>query len=139
MTKVSTAYNNSIHGRTSANTTAGRIRDLLNEGRNADAYTAFKESRATLEQYLPETEFTSLQTEVTAAWEEQEKKTTQARNYAKMLKQRVAKNQTWEAYRDFKLNRAGLSEYLDAQTYADLETTVVNAYEQAHRKPGAEK
>jgi hypothetical protein len=134
MTKVTTAYNNSVHGRATAKTSARRIRTLLNEGQISRAWAAFRESRETLEQYLPEAEFTGLQAEVASAREEQEKRSGQAKDFAKMLKQRIAKNQTWEAYRDFKLNRAELSEYLDAQTYADLETTVVNAYEQARRR-----
>jgi hypothetical protein len=138
MTNVTVAYTNSIHGRSSANATAGKIRELLAEGKVIDAYTAFKESRSMLEQYLPEIEFTGIKTEVTAACEEREKKTGKAKEYAKMIKQHIEKKQTTEAYHDFKQNRTELNEYLDAQTYADLETTVMNAYEQADGKSGDE-
>jgi hypothetical protein len=43
----------------------------------------------------------------------------------------VAKNKLWEAYKGFRLNRRTFSEYLDAQSYADLESTVMNAYDKA--------
>lgn len=134
MTRVATSYSNSIHGRKAANATAGKIRDLLHENRASDARTAYKESREMLEKYLPQAEFESLQTEVSATWEAQEKTVIQARNYARLLKSRLAKSHSAEACRDFAANRDGLSEYLDAQTFADLETAMTEACNRKNRK-----
>lgn len=46
----------------------------------------------------------------------------------------MGKNKLWDAYKGFKLNHSALSEYLDAQSYADLESTVVGTYDKASEK-----
>ena len=133
-TKVEHAYNAAITGRREAQATAVGIRQLVGKGRLAEAYRAFQGSRQTLELYLSETEFTGLQNEVVSAYDEQEDKRKQVKEYAKKLRQLVSRNKVWDAYKGLKLNRVALREYLDAESYADLENTVVSAYNKAHER-----
>ena len=46
----------------------------------------------------------------------------------------MAKYKWWDAYKGFKLNRVALRKYMDADSYSDLENTVVGAYNKAHEK-----
>jgi hypothetical protein len=133
-TKVEHAYNAAIAGRREAQARAAGIRQLMGKGRLADAYRGFQDSRQTLEMYLSEAEFSRLQTEVVSAYDEQEDKRKQVKEYAKKLRQYVTKNKLWDAYKGFKLNRVALREYLDSESYADLENTVVSAYNKAHER-----
>jgi hypothetical protein len=133
-TKVEHAYNAAVAGRREAQVAASGIRRLVDNGRLEDAYRAFHDSRQTLDLYLSEAEFSRLQTEVVSAYDEQEDKRKQVKEYAKKLRQYVAKNRVWDAYKGFKLNRVPLRKYLDAESYTDLENTVVNAYNKAHEK-----
>jgi hypothetical protein len=133
-TKVEHAYNAAITGRREAHTTAAGIRQLVGKGKLANAYRAFQDSRQTLEMYLSEAEFTGLQNEVVSAYDELEDKRKQVKEYAKKLRQFVARNKLWDAYKGFKLNRVALRKYMDADSYTDLENTVVSAYNKAHER-----
>jgi hypothetical protein len=133
-TKVEHAYSAAVAGRREAHTAAAGIRQLVAKGRLGDAYRAFQGSRQTLELYLSEAEFTGLQNEVVSAYDEQEDKRKQVKEYAKKLRQFVSRNKLWDAYKGFKLNRVALRQYLDAESYVDLENTVVSAYNKAHEK-----
>ena len=132
--KVEHAYSTAVAGRREAHTSAMDIRKLVGKGRLADAYRTFQDSRQTLEMYLSEAEFTGLQNEVVSAYDEQEDKRKQVKEYAKKLRQFVSRNKVWDAYKGFKLNRVALRQYLDADSYVDLENTVVSAYNKAHEK-----
>ena len=133
-TKVDHAYTAAIAGRREGQTTAAGIRQLVGKGRLADAYRAFQDSRQTLEMYLSEAEYTGLQNEVVSAYDEQEDKRKQVNEYSKKLRQFVSRNKLWDAYKGFKMNRVALREYLDADSYKDLENTVVSAYNKARER-----
>jgi hypothetical protein len=132
--KVSRAYDGSVKGRKEAKITVDKIRRLLAEDNVSEAYRMFQDSRSALELYVSDADFIRLKTEVTDAFDEQDKKVKQVKEYAKKLKQLVAKNKLWDAYKGFKLNHTALSEYLDAQSYAELESTVVGTYDKAREK-----
>jgi hypothetical protein len=132
--KVSQAFESSVRGRKEAKTAIDKIHHLLGEDKISEAYRLFQDCRPTLSLYISDADFTRLSTEVTDAYDEQEKKVKQVKDYAKKLKQLVAKNKLWDAYKGFRMNHRALGEYLDAQSYADLENTVVGAYEKAHAK-----
>ncbi|HUI91037.1 MAG TPA: hypothetical protein VLX68_02210 [Chitinivibrionales bacterium] len=132
--KVEHAYSAAVTGRREAHATAAAIRQMMDKGRLDDAYRAFQNSRQTLEQYLSESEFATLRNEVVSAYDELEDKRKQVKEYAKKLRQFVAKNKLWDAYKGFKLNRVALRKYMDADSYSDLENTVVGAYNKAREK-----
>jgi hypothetical protein len=117
---VTKAYQSTLRGRTEAKESAAAIRQLLEQDEVAYAYSTFKEMRPTLEQYTSDDQFTALETEVVYAWSAREKKVRQAREYAKKLRQLVAKNRTADAYKKFRLHHQVLAKYLEAQSFADL-------------------
>lgn len=132
--KVSQAYEATLQGRKEARANVEKIHGLLGMDKAAEAYRVFTDAQQTLETYLASTEFDRVRNEVTSAYDDLEKKAGQVREYAKKLRQLVAKNKLWDAYKGFRMNHSALAEYLDAQAYADLESTVVGAYEKAKAK-----
>jgi hypothetical protein len=132
--KVSQAYQATLQGRKEAREKIAKIHGLLSMDKAAEAYRVFTDAQQTLETYLSSAEFDRVRNEATSAYDDLEKKAGQVREYAKKLRQLVAKNKLWDAYKGFRMNHASLAEFLDAQTYADLESTVVGAYEKAKAK-----
>jgi hypothetical protein len=137
--KVSQAYQATLQGRKEAHARVDKIHGLLGMDKSLEAYRVFTDAQQTLETYLSSTEFDGVRTEVTSAYDDLEKRTGQVREYAKKLRQLVAKNKLWDAYKGFRMNHAALAEYLDAQAYADLESMVVGAYEKAKSKARRKK
>ncbi len=137
--KVAKAYDATLHGRKEAKLALEKIRRLLDAGTIAEAHRAFTDAKPTLETYLPDAEFDRISTEVTSAYDDLEKKAKQVRDYADKLRDLVAKNKLWDAYKGFRMNHPILAEYLDAQAYADLESTVVGTYEKAKAKARAQR
>jgi outer membrane biosynthesis protein TonB len=133
-TRIAQAYSKSVLGRRDAKATSDKIRRLLNGGRTTEAYRIYQDARSDLEMYSSRFEFDRLQTEVISAYDEQEDKRKQVKDYAKKLRQLVSKNKQWDAYKGFTANRRNLSEWLDAGDFDDLEHTVVGAYEKARTK-----
>lgn len=133
-TRVAQAYAKSVSGRRDAKAMAGRIRNLLGDGRITEAYRLYQDSRSSLELYCSKSEFVSLQNEVISTYDEQEDKRKLVKDYAKKLKQLVSKNKLWVAYKGFKTSRRTLSEWLDPEDFNDLENTVVGTYEKARQK-----
>jgi|GEM_PF-1383144 hypothetical protein len=132
--KVSQAYEATLQGRKEARAKVEKVHGLLGMDKAAEAYRVFTDAQQTLETYLSSTEFDRVRNEVTSAYDDLEKKASQVHEYAKKLRQLVAKNKLWDAYKGFRMNHSALAEYLDAQAYADLESTVVGAYEKAKAK-----
>jgi hypothetical protein len=132
--RIAQAYSKSVLGRRDAKATSDKIRRLLNGDRTTDAYRIFQDSRSDLELYSSKFDFDRLQTEVISAYDEQEDKRKQAKDYAKKLRQLVSKNKLLDAYKGFATNRRTLSEWLDAEEFNDLDTTVVGTYEKAKVK-----
>ncbi len=118
-----------------------RLGKLLDRKRFEDAYTLFKELRSSMEPYLQESTFSNLRNEVTNAYEELQDKKNRARDYADELKDLVWDKKFKEAKQGFQENRKSLKQYLDAQTYAELEKTVMNAApaKKASAKPKTRK
>jgi hypothetical protein len=133
-TRIAQAYSKSLSGRRDAKAAADKIRRLLNAGKTTEAYRIYQDARSDLEMYSSRFEFDRLQTEVIGAYDEQEEKRKQVKDYAKKLRQLVSKSKLWEAYNGFKSNRRTLAEWLDAEDFDDLETTVVGTYEKAKAK-----
>ncbi len=134
--KVYVAYDKTINGRKEANQTATKIRALLADDKIAEAYKAFKDAKSILETYLSKNEYTGLQSEVISTYDEQEDKRKQVKDYAQKLRQMVSHNKLWDAYKGFTMNKKTLNDYLDAETYADLEKTVIGTYNKAREKSG---
>jgi hypothetical protein len=132
--KVTKGYNSTLQGRTDAKEASDAIRQLLKQDEAGYAYVTFKEMKSTLERYMSSDKFTALETKVADAWAEREKKVKQAREYAKKLRQLVAKKKTTEAYRDFRKNRHVLAKYLDEAAFTELKNTVVDAYKKGRMK-----
>ena len=132
--RIAQAYSKSVLGRRDAKTTSDKILRLLNGGRTTEAYRMFQDARSDLELYSSKFEFDRLQTEVIIAYDEQEDKRKQVKDYAKKLRQLVSKNKLWDAYKGFTTNRRNLSEWMDAGDFNDLENTVVGTYEKAQKK-----
>ena len=132
--RIAQAYSKSVSGRRDAKATSDKIRRLLNGDRTTEAYRIFQDARSDLELYSSKFEFDRLQTEVISAYDEQEDKRKQVKDYAKKLRQLVSKNKLWDAYKGFTSNRKALSEWMDAEDFNDLESTVVGTYEKAHAK-----
>ncbi|MBN1128176.1 MAG: hypothetical protein JXA71_04285 [Chitinispirillaceae bacterium] len=125
---VSKGYNSTLRGREEAEEATDAIRQLLEKDEIAYAYATFREMRPTLEQFTSHDRFTALETEVSYAWGEREKKVKHAREYAKELKQLVSKKRTSDAYKRFRQHRQALAKYLDSQSFSDLESMIVDAY-----------
>jgi hypothetical protein len=138
-TEVTAGYDKTVQGRREAASARGKIRSLLADGKITEAHRVYQDTRPTLELYMSSADYSRLQTEVTYAWEEQEKKVRQAREYAKTLRQLVAKKHYWDAYKGFRFNRRDLAEYLDAQEFADLQAAIEGSYEAAKAKARKEK
>jgi len=75
---------------------------------------------------------------VLSAYDEQEDKRNRQMTTRKAKAARL-ENKLWDAYRDFKLNRRALSDYLDPAAFADLENIVVGTYEKARAKAGTQR
>jgi hypothetical protein len=116
-----------------------RINGLLDRKRFEEAYQVFKELRTSLEQFLPEATFTNLRNEVTNAFEEFQEKKNRAHDYAEELKDLAWNKKFKEARNGFRQNQKSLKQFLDAQTYADLEKTVMGGVKRTSAKTKAGK
>jgi len=116
-----------------------RLDGLLDKKKFEEAYALFKELRPALEPYLPEATFTNLRNEVTNAYDEVQDKKNRAHDYAKELKDLVWDKKFKEARQGFWENQKSLKQYLDPQTYADLEKTITGTPKKAGAKAKSAK
>lgn len=136
---VTSGYNSTLKGRHDAEEAAAAVRELIANDEIPYACATFAEMRQLLGRYLSSDKFTVLETEVAYYRNEHEKTVRRVERYAKSLRQLVVDNKAVDAYKNFSLHRSELNKCLDAQEFADLESTIKSAYQKAWKKAGKKR